>query len=135
MMEINEQERALVGAFIIKDKRERYLQMLANPKRRRDILDRFNHLLDFDPSFAALVPKEMRTSERVVQLLRQRGAPEMCHVVVDSLDIDSEDLPLKEALESIIAHDFGSVVCCLPGRLAFHKPEAVEQTWYILEKK
>lgn len=134
-MELNEQEAAFVKAFIVKDKQERYLQFLANPKRRREILDRFNHVLDFDPKFATLVPKEVRTADKLTQLLRKRGAAETCHVMADSLALDGEDLPLREALVQVIAHDFGSVLCCLPDRLAFHKAEALEQAWYIFERK
>lgn len=111
------------------------MQFLASPKRRREILNRFNHALEFDPKFATPVPKELCTAERLMQLLRQRGAAETCHVMADSLDIDGEDLPLREALAQLIAHDFGSVLCCLPGRLAFHKAEAIEQAWYIFERK
>ena len=133
-MELNEQEAAFVKAFIIKDKQERYSQFLASPKRRREILDRFNHVLDFDPKYAALVPKELRTAEKLTQLLRKRGAAETCHVMADSLAIDGADLPLPEALDQVIAHDFGSVLCCSPGRLAFHKAEAIEQAWYIFER-
>lgn len=59
----DEQEAAFVKAFIVKEKQERYLQLLASPKRRREILDRFNHNLDFDPKYAAIVPKELRTLE------------------------------------------------------------------------
>ena len=133
-MELNEQEAAFVKAFIVKDKQERYLQFLASPKRRREILDRFNHVLDFDPKFAALVPKELRTADKLAQLLRRHGAPETCHVMADSLDIDGEDVPLRDALAEVIAHDFGSVLCCLPGSLAFHKAEIIEQAWYIFER-
>jgi hypothetical protein len=134
-MEPNEQEAAFVKAFIVKDRQERYLQFLASPKRRREILDRFNHVLDFDPKFAALVPKEFRAADKLTQLLRKRGATEHCHVMAASLAIDGRDLPLQEALSEVIAHDFGSVLCCLPGRLAFHKAEAIEQAWYIFERK
>ena len=130
----DEQEAAFVKAFIVKEKQERYLQLLNSPKRRREILDRFNHNLDFDPKYAAIVPKELRTLDKMAHLLRAHGAGEMCHVIADALDADGQDLPLREALAEVIAHDFGSVLCCIPGRLAFHKAEAIEQAWYIFER-
>ena len=131
---VDHQEAAFVKAFIVKDKQERYLQILGSPKRRREMLDRFNHNLDFDPKYAALVPKELRVADKLAHLLQARGAGETCHVIADSLDADGLDLPLREALTEVIAHDFGSVLCCLPGRLAFHKAEAIEQAWYIFER-
>lgn len=133
-MELDNQEAAFVQAFIVKDKQERYLQILANPRRRRTILDRFNHFLDFDPRYASFVPKELRTVGKMAQLLTAHGAGKTCHVIADSLGCDGQDLPLRDALAEVIAHDFGSVLCCLSGRLAFHKAEAIEQAWYIFER-
>lgn len=60
---------------------------------------------------------------------------QICHVMAKSLATDGEDSPLREALTQVIAHDSGSVLCCLPGRLAFHKAEAIEGAWYIFERK
>ncbi len=133
-MEFGNQEAAFVKAFIVKDRQERYLQLLANPKRRREILDRFNHNLDFDPKYAAVVPKELRTADQLAHLLKARGAGETCHVIADSLNCDGQDMPLRDALAEVIAHDFGSVLYCVPGRLAFHKAEVIEQRWYVFQR-
>ena len=133
-MEPDKQESAFVKAFIVKDKQERYLQLLGSPKRRRDILDRFNHHLDFDSKYAKRIPEEFHTIDKVAHLLRVRGAGRTCHVIADTLDADGQELPLREALAVVITHDFGSVVCCIPGRLAFHKAEAIEQAWYVFER-
>jgi len=134
-MELDEQEAAFVKAFIVQDKQERYLRLLASPKRRRDILDRFNHNLDFKPEYAELIPQELRTADKVAGLLRARGAGKTCHVIADSLDADGQDMSQTEAVDKVIAHDFGSVLCCLPRRLAFYKAETVEQAWYIFERR
>ena len=123
------------GAFIIKDKQEKYLQVLADPKRRHEILNRFNRILDFAPRFATLVPKELRAADKIVRLLNEKEATQSYHVMAKSLATDGEDSPLREALTQVIAHDSGSVLCCLPGRLAFHKAEAIEGAWYIFERK
>jgi len=82
------------GAFIIKDKQEKYLQVLADPKRRHEILNRFNRILDFAPRFATLVPKELRAADKIVRLLNEKEATQSCHVMADSLDIDGQGLQL-----------------------------------------
>src|SRR5438132_1906081 len=41
-------EEAFVRAFIVPEKQERYLSLLLSPKRRRDILARLDHQLDYD---------------------------------------------------------------------------------------
>ena len=47
-------ETAFVSAFVVPEKRARYLEFLAKPKRRRELLDRLNHFFDFVPQFATV---------------------------------------------------------------------------------
>ena len=72
-------EEALVDAFIVPGKRERYKRFLANTKRRAKILDGLNHLSDLDSRYATEIPSKTD----VVALLCSRGAPEFCHVISD----------------------------------------------------
>ena len=53
---MNEHEVAFVTAFIIPERRERYLSLLGNPKRRSKLLNRLNHAQDIDFSLARPVP-------------------------------------------------------------------------------
>src|SRR4051812_31925600 len=107
-------ESAIVAAFIIADKRSRYSELLPKPKRRNEILRRFNHFFDFIPERATLVP---RTSAfELAQALRARGAGRLGYVIGG--DCDACELPLEEAIHSSLASPCGAVVSCIPGRLA-----------------
>jgi hypothetical protein len=131
---MNPNEEAFVNAFIVREKRSRYLQFLASSKRRREILDRLNHTLDYDPALATRLPSEHQSADAVERLLKQKGAGATCHLIADSHNVDGQDLPLKEALTQAVTHDFGLIVCCVPGRLAFYKAEDIGH-WYIFERK
>src|SRR5205823_15039050 len=95
-------EEAFVRAFIVASKRDRYVQLLASPKRRRDFLDRLDHQLDYDAAFAAPVPAGQQSASGITRLLTQRGAPATCHLISSDSALDYRDLPLSEALDQVV---------------------------------
>lgn len=117
-------ETAFVKAFIKREKWARYLQLLANRRRREEILVRLNHKLDYLPALATEVPEDQDYPGALERLLRAQGAPATCHVLVNGLRIDGREVPLREALDTICLHMYGSVLSCIPGQLAFYRPKA-----------
>ncbi len=117
-------ETAFVKAFIKREKWARYLQLLANRKRREEILIRLDHKLDYLPTFAVEVPDDQDYPEPLERLLRARGAPATCHVIANGLRIDGCEVSILEALNTVCMHMYGSVLSCIPGRLAYYRPEA-----------
>lgn len=131
-----EPEIVFVDMFIVPEKRERYKTFLANSKRRKEILQRLYHALvsDLIPSLRTPVHNAQKTVDSVEQMLIQRGAGSVCHVISPDRDIDGKEFTLRQALETIIEDDCEAVVCCIPPRVAFYKPEAPGEAC-ILEKK
>lgn len=128
-MNLHEHEKAIVGTFFASARRERWLTLLANPKRRKDALDKLNHFHDFDPRYVTPLP----SSTNVGLLLRAKGAPEICHVISDIADLDGRDMPLDDALSAAEIQGWGTLVGCLPGRLGYYYGEQGEQR-LLLEK-
>lgn len=118
-------EEAFINAFIVKDKRDRYFQLISSPKRRHAFLDRLNHQLDFDPSYSILVPPPDQTVDGVEGILRKRGAPELCHTISGHRAWDAKEMPLRDALEMVVGFNIGTVLCCIPGKLAYYEAEDI----------
>ncbi len=116
-------ERLFVKAFLRSEKQARWAQFLASAKRRREILDRLSHDLPYQAALAAVVPSHQDFPEELERLLRAKGAGPTCHVMVAGLKLDGRELPLAEALQAICLHGSGAVLSCLPGRLAYYRPE------------
>jgi hypothetical protein len=129
----DEHEIGFVSSFIIPERRERYLCLLGNPKRRSKVLNRLNHSQDVDLSLARQLPSGC-VAESVAVLLEKKGAGETCYVIADASDMDGQTLPLREALWRASIHGFGVVLSCVPGRLCFYKPES-PTSGFILERK
>jgi hypothetical protein len=131
---MQDHESAFVSAFIIPKKRSRYRQFLSNPKKRPKILDRLNHVLDLDYSYATRLDRSA-SLESLERQLREKGAGGICHVIADVSELDGRDIPLREALDYVYyGCFFGIIVSCVPGRLALYKDEA-PGAMYLLERK
>lgn len=120
-------EAAFAKAFLASEKRARFVQFLADPKRRKEMLDRLNRDLPYMPGFATGVPSHQDYPDELEKLLKAKGAGPTCHVIADGLKADGRELPLREALNLICMHERGAILSCLPGRLAYYKPESPGQ--------
>lgn len=119
-----EHEAAFAKAFLPSERRARFIQLLAQPRRRKEILVSLNHDLRYLPAFATAVPGHQDFPDELEKLLRAKGAGATGHVIAEGLKGDGRELPLREALLQICMHGSGAILSCLPGRLAYYRPEA-----------
>ncbi len=117
-------EEAFAKAFLPSEKRARFILLLAQPRRRPEGLALLNQRLPYLPAFATVVPGKQDFPEALVKLLTARGAGPTCHVIAAGLKADGRELPLRDALLQICMHRSGAILSCLPGRLAYYKPES-----------
>ena len=122
-MTMHPMEEATVRAFVAPERRERWLMLLGNPKRRGKLLDELSHgTRFFDPRFATVVPN----GKDCAAMLRALGAPAACHVISERPEFDGRELPLDEVVLHAVGFDIGTLICCLPGTLACFLGEAGE---------
>ncbi len=121
-MALHPAEEATLRTFMVSSKRDRLLTLFGSPKRRKQARDALNHFADWDARFA----KTVDSSTDVLALLRKAGAPSECHVMSDSPELDGRDMPLAEGVDACENYSFASVLCCVPGELAFYFDEVTE---------
>ncbi len=117
-------EEAFAKAFLPSEKRARFIQNLADPKKRPDMLAQLDSKLPCLPRYATVLPGEQDFPGELEKLLKARGAGPTCYVIAHGLKADRRELPLREALDLVCMHELGAILSCLPGRLAYYKPEA-----------
>jgi hypothetical protein len=125
-------EATFVAAFVVPDKRSRYLEFLPKPKRRGEILNRWNHFFDFIPDRSTQIPRA--SASELAHALRQQGAGRLGYVIGDSSS-DGQELPLEDAIESALDSGWGAVVSCIPGRLALYLQEFPPGDAFILNSQ
>lgn len=119
-------EAAFAKAFLRSEKRARFIQHLADPKRRREMLGRLDQDLPYLPEWATPVPGEQDYPDELAKLLRGKGAGPQCHVIAAGLPCDGREVDLDSALRQICLQASGAILSCLPGRLAYYRPRAPE---------
>jgi hypothetical protein len=113
-------EEVIVQAFIAPHRRSRWLSSLVSAKRRRKFLDCLNHCADLDTRYA----RPLAANADVVTVLRSLGAPATCYVVSDTAALDGREMPLAEAVAAAELAGWGTLISCIPGRLACYIDEA-----------
>ncbi len=117
--EIHPDEEATVRAFIVPRKRSRWVESLASPAARPKILNALNHCSDLDERFVS----ELDDWTRVLVELQGRGAPPDCHAISCADEIDGRTMPLDEAIEAAERIAWGTIISCIPGKLAYYLDE------------
>jgi hypothetical protein len=123
---------ATIAAFVVKQKRDRYIEKISSAKKRAEFLKSLAHSADFDPRYIVQIAPSSQHAFNIMSVLRSKGAPPTCQLISEDSSLDTMRLPLEEALSRIVGYQMGTILCCIPGHLAFFENEDVR---YILEKK
>ena len=114
---------AIIDAFFVSSRRDRWRALLGIPSSRERMLDRLNHCKDFDERYVRL----LQSGDDVVSILRARGAPNSCYVLSDHADIDGQTLPLVDAIRAAEQGGWGTILSCIAGKLAYYYDEGGER--------
>jgi len=124
-------EQWLISAFVKRNKRERYREILADPRLRRKFTSQLAHFNDFDPKYRLPIPSNKLFVDNIATELQKRHSPDMVLAISEDPALDQKELPLVDALNQIVGRGMGTVLSCIPGRLAFVE---TEDERFILER-
>lgn len=124
-------EHALIAAFVKRNKRDRYREILSNPRLRHKFTNQLAHFTDFDPKYRLNIPSNKLFVDRIALELQKRHSPNTIFAISEDPTLDQKELPLVEALKQIVGRGMGTVLSCIPGRLAFVE---TEDERFILER-
>jgi hypothetical protein len=123
------EEEQLVRAFFTKERRERYLESLAEPHKRRKTTNVFCHFKHLDQRFVVSILPAHQNPTDIHRLLKNAGAPDECWIISDELALDARRMNLKEVLDEIVGRTFATFICCVDGKLAYFENE--EGRWIL----
>lgn len=124
-------EHSLIAAFVKRSKRDRYREILSNPRLRHKFTDQLAHFTDFDPKYRLPIPSNKLFVDNISRELQKRQSRKLVFVISEDPALDQKELPLVEALKQIVGRGMGTVLSCIPGRLAFVE---TEDERFILER-
>jgi hypothetical protein len=117
-------EEGFVRAFIEKNKQDRCLSFLCSAKHRRKFTVELSHFKWLDERFAhRIAPTTAHTVKEICRLLRSKGAGPTVWIISENLSLDGQESGLEEALSEVWGRGMGSVLSCVPGKLACFEDE------------
>jgi len=125
-------EQALIAAFVKRSKRDRYREILSSPRLRHKFTSQLAHFKDFDPSYRVPISSNKLFVDIILRELQFRHSPSIVVAISEDPALDQKELPLIEALNQIFGSGIGTVLSCIPGRLAFVE---TEDERFILERR
>ncbi len=128
-----EDEAALIRAFVLPRRRNRYFHFLNDPRRRAKLLRALDHLQNLDARYVQRIPPDKHSATDIATMLRHKGAPSTCHVISGSRDLDGREMPLGMVLAEVVGCGMGTLLSCIPGRLGYFESEEVGER-YLLER-
>jgi hypothetical protein len=119
----HEHEESVVRAFFLPERKSRYLEILSKPKQRSKLTLALAHFKHLNPKFVVPITPRYHDPESVRQLLVERGAMDRCWVISENSDLDARTMPLDLALHETVGHGMGTILSCVPGKLAYFEDE------------
>jgi hypothetical protein len=116
-------ELSLIAAFVKGSKRDRYRDIVSNPGMRRKFTDQLAHFTDFDPKYRLSIPSNKLFVENIARELQRRHSPTIAVAISEDPRLDQKKFPFVEGLKRIVGCGMGTVLSCIPGRLAFVETE------------
>jgi len=118
-------EEAVIKAFFLPTKRERYLGFIATAKGRAKIIRELSHFKALDPQFMRSIIPSQHDAGSVAKLIRIRskGAGPSCWVISENSDLDGKEADLLLALKETIGYQMGTIISCIPGKLGYFEDE------------
>jgi len=117
------EEEALIRAFVLPSKKERYIGFLGSARTRKKFLGEVCHFAGLDSRFKYAIAGPQQTVGGIVDLLKSRGAGDQCLAISDVKEIDGTRLGLEDAIGMILGRTFGTFLSCKPGKLAYFENE------------
>ena len=121
-----------IKAFVLKQKQDRYIEKLSSDKKRKKFVESLAHWNDFDPRLVVKITPSSQHPPGIESILRAKGAPATCQVISENSRLDNKTVLLEFALKETVGYQMGTILCCIPGQLAYFENE---EERLILERR
>ena len=125
----------MILPFLREDRRPRWRELFPKPKGRKKLLQTLWNGDDFERSLMMRVDPSERTVQRLSLRLRRLGAPTFSHLISARPDLDGRDIDLISALGLVVNLAPATIICCMPGVLAYYENDDRNGNYIILRRK
>jgi hypothetical protein len=129
-----EELRLFVETFAAKDPKGRLLTLLETSRGCQKIFAGLDHVNWLDSELVVRVPNHLQTADEIQKMLLERGSPVRCRVISTDAELNDRDLELGTVLPAIVGGGHGTILLCLPGRLAYYESEEPQERYICFRR-
>lgn len=96
---------------------------MSTAKGRKKFISLLPHLNALDARFARRLDPKKQAVEAIEDELRRRRTPAFRYVISEDPRVDRREMLLQDALEMVVGSSMGTILSCIPGRLAYFEGE------------
>lgn len=108
MINIEEIQTKFIHKYIRKEKQDRYLGFLSNPKNRNKFTEELCHFKDFNYGIFEVILKNEK--EILLNRLKTIKTTDTCFVISNQTKYDNKILNIKDVFENIIGFGFDIIL-------------------------
>lgn len=125
-------ESNFIQSFVDVDRRKRWAEALVNKRKRNLFLIRLADSRDFIKIHMHPINPSPRTYKELLVQLKILKTQELCHIISQYSALDGCKLELQEAIRRVFGIGLGSIVSCVPGKLAYFEGEMPKDRWLLI---
>jgi hypothetical protein len=124
-------EIEMILPFLRVDRRDRWREIFSKERGRKKLLSTLWNGDDLDRRLMVQIPPNEHTSDETFVRLNSLGAPRDCHLISARSTLDGLDLDLASALALLAS---GTIIVCMPGKLAYYESEEKNGRYIIANR-
>jgi hypothetical protein len=128
-----EHELNIIKTFVTKERQQRYINLISTKKGRAKFRLYIAHFQDIDKHFCSLLTPSIKIPNNLLDLLKSKGAPDICYIISENSKYDQKELQLQDAVNKLFHSGIAYFLSCIPGNLAYYEGEDLNSC-YVLEK-
>lgn len=129
-------EEAFIRQFILPERQERWLYMLASAKQRKKQLHRLNHHFEFRADEIRSLPLHNYDCTEISELLKKEKVGHSVYAISYREEIDGKTFSFEEAIDRDSGCLWRDATVCifLPGQLAMWTEDSGQSRYLLINK-
>lgn len=107
--------------FVVGARRTRWKELLSSSQGRKKLLAKLWNGEDLDRLLMVRLKRWERSTPVLLTKLKDLGAPSECYLISARPALDGKNLDLPSALRMVVDLAPGTIISCIPGKLAYYE--------------
>jgi hypothetical protein len=124
-------ERTFIENFVVKNRQERYVNLVATNRGRIKLRKYIAHFKDL--ALENIQDIRIESAGQLYSLLTSKGAPSQCYIISENSNYDGKFLELKNAIEELFGSGISYFLCAIPEKLNYYESEDSSDRFILIK--